>query len=308
MITIDRDAGTSVQEQLAGQLRYLIASGHYKVEETLPSTRTLARQLGLSFHTVRKAYQQLEQDGLLEARVGSGYRVKARQVLGKSERYERGAAIVEEALQRLIGLGLHEAELEHLIDEQLGRLTGPVQTAKLVFAAPFREMAELCAAQIQEAVQQPIEPATLAQLERHADADVVVARFVDLRRVLDALPRADAVGVVTYLSPPALARLARMLPHQTLGLVTRYADAIPPLLAELRRLTAFAGPTLATSIDDRTAPLDQVIDQSDLLLYTPPCRRRLRARLDAGGPRHEMLAPVVSPDALDDLRSHLPRT
>ena len=140
MITIDRSAGTSVQEQLAGQLRYLIASGHFQVEELLPSTRALGRQLGVSFHTVRKAYQQLEQEGLVEARVGSGYRVKARQVLGKSERYERGAAIVEDALQRLIGLGLQEAELEHLIAEQLGRLTGPSppRTARWPSSAPRR--------------------------------------------------------------------------------------------------------------------------------------------------------------------------
>ena len=157
-------------------------------------------------------------------------------------------------------------------------------------------------------MQLPIEPTQLTHLGRHEDADVVVARFVDLRVVLDALPRADALGVATHLSPAALARVARMLPHQTLGLVTRYADAIPALLADLRAQTAFAGPTLATSIDDRAAPLDQVIDQSDLLLYTPPCRRRLRARLDAGGPRHEVLAPVVSPDGLDELRARLPRS
>ena len=109
MITIDRTSNVPLHEQLVEQLRFFIASGHYKIDETLPSTRTLARQVGVSFHTVRKAYQQLEQEGLLEARVGSGFKVKERVPLGKTERIERGATIVQEALQKLIGLGLHVA-------------------------------------------------------------------------------------------------------------------------------------------------------------------------------------------------------
>ena len=52
-ITIRRTSKTPVHEQLVEQLRYLIASGHYQIDQPLPSTRVLAKQLSISFHTVR---------------------------------------------------------------------------------------------------------------------------------------------------------------------------------------------------------------------------------------------------------------
>ena len=305
MITIDRASNVPVYEQLVEQLRFLIASGHYQIDETLPSTRLLAQQVGVSFHTVRKAYQQLEDEGWLAVRIGSGFRVKERAPLGKSERIERGATIVQEALQKLIGLGLQEAEVEYLFQEQFDTLAGEKLDPKVVFAAPYREMATLCAEQLSVGLQQPIEPVPLADLDRHQDADYVVTRFAELRQVMKAVPRADALGVHTHLTPEALAKVARLLPHQTLGLVTRFDDAIPPLMAELRAQTSFVGQAIATSIDQGTGHLGPFVGQADLLVYTPSCRRRLLPLLDQHR-NHVAVAPLISRDGLDTLRQRIP--
>ena len=135
MIKIDRDSGISVPEQLAEQLRFLIASGHYKVNETLPPTRKLGEQIGISFHTVRKAYQILTKEGVLEAHKGSGYKVTARAPLSSEERLERGAEIVKKMLLHLVGLGLDEGEIEYLVDDQLTLLGLESEHHKLVFIA-----------------------------------------------------------------------------------------------------------------------------------------------------------------------------
>lgn len=305
MITIDRDATTPVYEQLVEQLRYLIASGKYQVDERLPSTRALGEQIGVSFHTVRKAYQELEQEGLLRARVGSGFRVKERAPLAKSERIERGATILQETLHKLIGLGLDSLDIDHLMQEQLAQLNESHSGPKIVFAAPFQEMADLCSEQIGRHLQHPIEPATLDALARHQDAEVVLVRMMDLRLAISQLPRSDALGVITYLTPDALASVARMLPQETLVLITRYADAIHPMMTDIRAQTGFAGQTLATSIDDGTGQLVHLINQADLLLYTPPCRRRILSMLD-DNQKHAPIAPVVSPTSLSHLRQAVP--
>ncbi len=305
MITIDRTSNIPVYEQLVEKVRYFIASGQFQIDETLPSTRTLAKQVGVSFHTVRKAYQQLEEEGWLEVRIGSGYRVKQHAPLGKSERIERGASIVQEALQKLIGLGLQEAEVEYLFQEQFDTLAGERHGHKVIFAAPYREMAALCAEQLALGLQQPIEPVTLDHLDQHQDADYVLTRFAELRRVMEAVPRADVLGVHTHLKPEALAKVARLLPHQTLGLVTRYGDAVPPLMAELRAQTSFAGQAIATSIDEGTGHLRPFISQADLIVYTPSCRRRLLPLLDQHR-NHVAIAPLVSHDGLDYLRQVVP--
>ncbi len=305
MISIDRASKTPVHEQVVEQLRYLIATGHFKVGDTLPSTRTLAGQIGLSFHTVRKAYQELEREGLLEARVGSGFRVRERIPMDKAERMERGASVLQEALQRLIGLGLQGNEIEFLFQEQLSLLESERERLKLVFAGPFREMAAQCARQISRIVQQTVESDTLAQLQRHQDADVIFARLRDLRDVYASVPRADAVGVYVYLAPDALRRAALLLDHQTLGLITRHPDAIGPLTAEIRTQTGFSGQILAASSDEGTTHLDQILPLTDLILFTPGSRRKLTPHLSGNRP-HAEITFVISPESLDTIREAVP--
>src|SRR5690242_19392805 len=58
-------------------LREAVRSGTLAPGTRLPSTRDLAAQLGLSRGTVTQAYEQLEAEGWLTGRSGSGTRVAA---------------------------------------------------------------------------------------------------------------------------------------------------------------------------------------------------------------------------------------
>lgn len=68
------DAG-SPTEQIRDQIRGLIASAQLAAEERLPSVRQLAKDLGVAPGTVAKAYRSLENEGLLQTRIGGGTRV-----------------------------------------------------------------------------------------------------------------------------------------------------------------------------------------------------------------------------------------
>lgn len=305
MLSIDRTSSASIRDQLLEQLRFQIASGHYKVNASVPSTRALARQLGISFHTVRNAYRELEQEGVLEARPGSGFIVRDRVPLGKSERMERGAAVVREALQHLIGLGLSESEIEYLFQEQASLLDESGPGHKLVAVFPYREMADVCAGQIEEVLQQPVVPSTPEELARHRDADFLFTPYPLVRDVMTRLPRADVVGLVTYLSQGALDRIARLLDEHTLGVVTKYSDAIQPLTAEIREATSFSGQMIAASVSESTEHLKQFIGQTDLIVYTPPCRRRLLGLLRENH-QHAPITPVVTEGSLAAIREAMP--
>jgi GntR family transcriptional regulator/MocR family aminotransferase len=71
-------------------LRAAVRAGRLEPGDRLPSTRTLARDLGVSRRLVVEAYAQLTSEGLLEARQGSGTRVAARSAAADAPR--RGAA------------------------------------------------------------------------------------------------------------------------------------------------------------------------------------------------------------------------
>lgn len=305
-LEIDPDSTQSESEQLVGQLRYLIATGHYKVNDPLPSTRELGDQLDLSFHTVRKAYKTLEEEGLLSSKVGSGYTVEERSPLSKSDRIERGAKVVEEALQQLIGLGLSEAEIESLFEEQTTLLDHAGIERKLIAVGPYPELNAMCARQLSNALQQAVQPVALSRLEKHKDADFAFTPYTYLSRVLKELPRGDTLGYVTHLSSKILERAARLLDREALGLITRYRDTIPPISEQLRNNTAYGGQVIAASIKEGIEHLSNVVDQTDLLLYTPASKRRLLPYLNDDAPEHAEIELLVSHDSLDAIAEAVP--
>jgi GntR family transcriptional regulator/MocR family aminotransferase len=66
-----------LRSQLENGLRDAIRGGRLEVGERLPSSRELARQLGVSRGLVQECYAQLYAEGYLTAQVGSATRVAA---------------------------------------------------------------------------------------------------------------------------------------------------------------------------------------------------------------------------------------
>lgn len=65
--------------EVATELRRLIADGTYQRFERLPSSRQLAQDFGVARNTLRDALYQLETEGLLETRPGSGTYITAQE-------------------------------------------------------------------------------------------------------------------------------------------------------------------------------------------------------------------------------------
>lgn len=73
LLTLPDDGrGGPLQQRLFDRLRAAILDGILAPGDRLPSTRTLARDLGLSRNTALAAIERLTAEGYLEARVGSG--------------------------------------------------------------------------------------------------------------------------------------------------------------------------------------------------------------------------------------------
>lgn len=70
LLPLDRDGGEPLHRQLEQGLRDAIRTGRLSADVTLPSTRLLAGQLGVSRGVVVEAYEQLTAEGYLAARPG----------------------------------------------------------------------------------------------------------------------------------------------------------------------------------------------------------------------------------------------
>lgn len=305
MIEIQHQSNQPVKDQLTSAIRFRIAGGRYRVGERLPATRKLAEQLGISFHTVRKAYQQLEQEGLVEARQGSGYVVLDAAPLDKSARMERGASILGNALQEVVGLGLDEEEISYLMEEQMSLLDEDETTIKVVVVSSFRELSLACARHFEMSYQRVCEAATLNEVSNHPDADLLLVPFPNVKKVLSMNTRADVVGIAAELGEDALAAISRLLDHETLGLVTRYSDAVAPLMAEIRNRTRFSGQVLAVSTEEGDTYLASLVRQSELMVYTAESSRRVKPFLERAR-RHVKLTMAPAASTVERVRGLIP--
>jgi GntR family transcriptional regulator len=110
--------------QIMTQIREAIASGRAQVGQKLPSHRELATQLVIAPLTVKKAYDELEREGLLETRRGRGTFVKERHHDSDAEKLER-ERLRDDARHLLQRARLSGTTLEHIqallveIDHQL---------------------------------------------------------------------------------------------------------------------------------------------------------------------------------------------
>jgi GntR family transcriptional regulator/MocR family aminotransferase len=89
-IPIDRDSDLPLYRQIETFLRQGILSGKLAPGTRLPATRRLAQDLGLNRITVETAYAELEADGLIAARVGSGTYVLEPYAVPSTHTEERG--------------------------------------------------------------------------------------------------------------------------------------------------------------------------------------------------------------------------
>lgn len=65
----------AIYEQIVMQLKNAIVSGDLKANEALPSIRRLAADLGVSVITTKRAYEELEKEGLVRSVAGKGFYV-----------------------------------------------------------------------------------------------------------------------------------------------------------------------------------------------------------------------------------------
>jgi GntR family transcriptional regulator / MocR family aminotransferase len=75
LLRLDRSGGVPLRVQLEAGLREAIRSGRLPAGERLPSSRELARELGVSRGLVQECYGQLLSEGYLTSHVGSATRV-----------------------------------------------------------------------------------------------------------------------------------------------------------------------------------------------------------------------------------------
>lgn len=121
-VLLSNSSPVPIYEQIVRQIRAQIIAGELEEGHLLPSIRALAHDLQISVITTKRAYEELEKEGLIDSVGGKGTFVAAQ---NPQFLREKRMKLVEEKLQaavaeaRLLGIGPTDlAEMLRLLYEE----------------------------------------------------------------------------------------------------------------------------------------------------------------------------------------------
>lgn len=227
-IVLNRRGG-SIRDQIKAQIELKILGGEFKAGQRLPSVRALARRLKVHANTVSAAYQLLEAAGHLELRSGSGVFVRS-----GGPRDPRDARDLDE----MIRLALHMALERYSGVEVRAAVVRWLQGAppeRLLAVDASREMGELLARELQDALGIPASFCSVADLEARPErltGALGITLPYHLERVRRIVP-GGAVESVNLEVSPADRQAVMDLPAGAIVLVVSRSPTVLPFASVL---------------------------------------------------------------------------
>ena len=116
-LTIDTRDSRPIYQQVADGIKELIAQGKLAEGASLPPVRQLAADLGVNLNTIATAYRQLQKDGLIVIRHGSGSVVASRTITERSR--NELMRPLRTALTDLVLSGLSPSKIQSIVLREL---------------------------------------------------------------------------------------------------------------------------------------------------------------------------------------------
>ena len=126
-LTIDIHDRRPVYRQIADGIKSLIAGGQLREGQPLPAVRQVAADLGVNLNTIAAAYRDLQSEGLITVKRGSGATVVAR-TSGSAHSQEDLRRPIRTALTELVLAGMQQREILVLVIDELKSLLKGVKS------------------------------------------------------------------------------------------------------------------------------------------------------------------------------------
>lgn len=122
-ITVSNSYEGPIYEQIKRQIVHDILSGELVPGDTLPSLRSLAKELKVGVLTVNRAYTELENEGYLETVQGKGCFVaeKSSEII-RIHLLDEAKSLMKQAIQKARKAGAAKEEILTFFQEQLRRV------------------------------------------------------------------------------------------------------------------------------------------------------------------------------------------
>ncbi len=121
LLRLNQSSGVPLYLQLIEQVKHAVETGALRSGDQLPAIRKLAEDLVMNPNTVARAYRELEHEGIIELRHGSGAFISEAQAW-KTAVTRKAQTVVQSAVEKLNAFGLTGDEIRRLVENELALL------------------------------------------------------------------------------------------------------------------------------------------------------------------------------------------
>ena len=212
-LRINSKSHVPVHVQLEGQIKHLILMGNFEVGSRLPSIRAMAGFLRVNRNTVARVFSDLEREGYVESRRGSGvYVVRPPVDEEEAKRHE----VLERVMDLTAARGIPIEELAYALLARGG--VRPQEKTPILFVECTREELDQFSDELEEQLPVEVESVLLEDLAERVSGEqdlpwrMAVTTFFHIHEVQDIVePRGiEAVALLAEANIESLRRLTEL--------------------------------------------------------------------------------------------------
>jgi GntR family transcriptional regulator len=273
-IYLDKKNGVPLYLQLSEQLKSMILSGVLATGERLATERTMSDKLQVSRNTISLAYYELESEGLVISRQGSGtYVADLERRLQQIDRRQALMKAIDHVIKESADNGYTLEEFTSLFSGCIRECQGHFKKVHLVFVECNHEQADYFSKEIELGSGVTVEPMLLDEMhskrENLLKADLVVTSFYHLDEVVAFLPeRQDILGIAQDPQVDTIVKIARLSKSEKIGLISSSDIFATDVIRSIQN-SGIPGLKFARSTSRNPEVLKQLIDTVEVVVVSP---------------------------------------
>ncbi len=261
LFQINQQLDIPIYQQLVDRIRAAVKKGELEPGQKLPTVQELADNLGVAKGTVKRAYDELEHNGLLEKIQGRGTFI-CYQPSNSTSRKERAMAAIDGLLDELEGMGFSPTEISIFLtlkqrerSEDLSTVNvGVLECSPEILSQISEQLRRVKGIEVYSYLLEGIQEYPY-KLDEQTDLVITTAEHAEyLESVLS--DRKKIARVALRVSAQTLGAMMRLRAGERVGILTSsssFADLVYQSCRSCTRNVAFAQPRTFDAIMDMDA-------------------------------------------------------
>lgn len=287
---IDKTNKIPIYLQLKDQIKYFISTGTLTAEEKLPPVKVLAKNLGINFLTVRKAYKELEESGLISIRHGEGSFISLSSNSQKTNAFQpdiqdQFAESIKQLVEQYSQKGLEFSEIKQISDETFAEIERSKTIPIVIFAECNQFQIKQISAILEDELNLNVKPMLVEELAKEIPSMMENGRKINIITTGFHINEVrDAIGdlpiyidvLITNLNPETRRQLDSFGEKAAYSFICRDRESAVLYKDLLKAELGYQHINLTACTLDETEKVNNILNSSDVVLVSPPVFEKVR--------------------------------